>query len=148
MARLTAQLALKESQLARSENQQHRAERKYEESQADVQMLEELGRYLTSSLALEQVMEHIYQSFNVLDNEVFLLGLFDEQKKQIDVPMIIVDQQKLAPVVVDLDDCSSPAAWCVEHKKELIILEHNDNLKYFSTEQCEEKRGTQMDTIV
>lgn len=148
MARLSVQLALKESELARSENLRQRAVRRFEERQADIQMLEELGRYLTSSLALNKVMEHIYQSFSVLDAEVFLLGLYDEQQQMIDVPMLIVRQQPQAHVQVQMSDQLSPAVWCIEQQQEMVILKQEDNFNYFTPEQLAQKCGEQMGSII
>ena len=148
VARLNAALGVKESELTRMENQLRRVERKYEESQADVQMLEELGRFLTSSLAIGQVIEHIYQSFNVLDAEVFLIGLLDKERGAIDVPLLMARGKKMNAVQVSMDDKSSPAVWCIEHQKELVVLEAGDNDRYFTRAQINTKLGSQMGSII
>lgn len=148
VARLTASLAVKDSELTRCENQLRRVERKYEESQADVQMLEELGRFLTSSLAIEQVIEHIYQSFNVLDAEVFLIGLLDKELGVINVPLLMAGNKKMDAVQINLDDKSSPAVWCIENQRELVVLEAQDNADYFPHSQINSKLASQMGSIV
>lgn len=148
MARLTASLAVNDSELTRCENQLRRVERKYEESQADVQMLEELGRFLTSSLAIEQVIEHIYQSFNVLDAEVFLIGLLDKDQMIINLPLVKAGSKRMNSVQVNMDDKSSPAVWCIENKCELVVLEPKDNDRYFTRAQIATKLGSQMGSII
>jgi signal transduction histidine kinase len=145
---LTAQLSESDQRLNHSNQQLLIANQKLEDSGADLLMLEELGRYLTSSLALDQVIENVYQSLNVLDVEVILLGILDNDNQAIQVPLIVKDHQKLPPATISLDDVSSPAVWCVNHKKELLILKAEDINQYFSTKLAAQMRGKQMQTIV
>ncbi len=143
---LTLQLAQRDQQLLKSQQQLNQTNQKLDETQADILMFEELGRYLTSSLALEQVIEHIHHSFDVFDADVFLLGILNHDK--IEVPVVVVEHQQLAPLEISLNDEASPAVWCVKNKKELLIFEEQDLLKYFTPEQVALKRGKQMNTIV
>ena len=143
---LTLQLAQRDEQLIKSQQQLNQTNQKLDETRADILMLEELGRYLTSSLALDQVIEHIHHSFDVFDADVFLLGILTDDK--IEVPVVVVEHQRLKPVDISLSDTASPAVWCVKNKKELLIFEEQDQLKYFTPEQVAVKRGKQMNTII
>ncbi|NQZ06029.1 MAG: GAF domain-containing protein [Algicola sp.] len=136
------------AQLAEAEHQLLLTNQKNEEMAADLLLLEELGRYLTSSLALDEVIENVYQSLSVLDVDVILLGILDTDNHQIQIPLLVKGHQKLAPATISLDDRHSPAVWCVQNKKELLIFEPDDITKYFSAERAGAQFDKMMSTIV
>ncbi|MFT4927683.1 MAG: signal transduction histidine kinase [Phenylobacterium sp.] len=129
---LTAQLDTRDKQLVEANQQLHQMNLQVEDKTADLFMLEELGRYLTSSLALDEVISNVYHSFSVLDTDVFLLGLLNHEDHTIHMPFIMNQQKNLATVDVSLSDNNSPAVWCILNKAELVIFEAKDQFKYFN----------------
>lgn len=112
-------------------------------------MLEELGRGLTATLELNQVIKNIYRSLStILDAYSFLLGILDVEENVIHVPLIVEDAQKLSAIDYDLDEPGSPAAWCVKNRKELLIFDQNDVKKYFNQPLSSAKTGKLMTTII
>lgn len=144
---LTGQLKVRDQQLATASVQLLQAQHKIEERTADLFMLEELGRYLTSSLAYEQVIENVCDSFSVLEGDLFLLGLLDEHQQTIQ--LTVIDQQQ-EPRVIDiaLDGEVDPVVWCVQNKKELLIFDPLDHAKFHSAKLRTLIQGEPMNSVV
>ncbi len=146
----TDQLADNEKTLKERAQALDDAKQKACQSDSDVALLAELGRGLTTTLELSQVIKSIYRSCNkVMDVDAFMLGILDEDKKTLKVPLIVEQGMKLSEVDYDLEkDYNYPAVWCVRNRKELLIFEKQDIQRYFEFGLASPKRGKPMHTVV
>ncbi|MCJ8269264.1 MAG: ATP-binding protein, partial [Psychrosphaera sp.] len=112
-------------------------------------MLEQLGRSLTSSLELDKVIDNVFQIVNnVLDAQVFMLGILEIEKGVIHVPLVVENKVKLDTLDFELTDVNRPAVWCVQNKKELLIRNEADVVKYFDVELQTPKVGLDPKTLI
>jgi signal transduction histidine kinase len=88
----------------------------------DVEQLSQLGRDITSSLSIENIIQTIYKNVNTLmDATVFTIGLHKPKEGLLEFPAAIEKYQLLSPFSVPLSDEKHLAAWCFNHRKEVII---------------------------
>ncbi|NQZ07911.1 MAG: DUF4154 domain-containing protein [Algicola sp.] len=126
-----------------------RANKQLQQSQANMVMLGEIGRDLTASLDLNAVIEQVYQSLNkVLDAHIFTLGILQKDQNRIHMPLVVEDKKKAPAVDFDLNDQSTPAAWCVNRQQELIINNHEQWQQHFNQPMPQPTYGKQMATVV
>ncbi len=88
----------------------------------NVEQLSQLGRDITSSLAIENTIRTIYKNVNTLmDASVFTIGLHKPEAGILEFPAAIEKNQLLSPFSVRLSDEKHLAAWCFNHQQEVII---------------------------
>lgn len=122
---------------------------KLKQSRANMVTLGEIGRDLTSTRDLDQILDLVYQSLNrVLDAHVFLVGVLHKEEARLQIRLAIEQDQTLPQWDLELGDDQRPAVWCVNHKKEVIINNKADRLKYFTQSIPTPKHGEDMVTII
>jgi signal transduction histidine kinase len=88
----------------------------------NVEQLGMLGRDITSSLSIENIIQTIYKNVNTLmDATVFTIGLHKHDEGILDFPAAIEKNQLLSPFSVPLSDEKHLAVRCFNDKKEVII---------------------------
>lgn len=133
----------------RSNASRRRSNEKLKQSRANMVLLGDIGRELTSTRDLHQIMEQVYQSLSgVLDTHVFLMGVLKEEENHIHVGLIIENKQYLPEYNVDLGDDTKPAVWCIKQQSELVINNSDDQLKYFKQNLTEPEHGEPMETVI
>ena len=95
----------------------------------DVEQLSQIGRDITSSLSIENIIHTIYKNVNTLmDASVFTIGLCNQKEGVLEFPAAIEKNQILSPFSVPLSDKKHLAARCFNHQEEVIM---NDCGKYY-----------------
>ncbi len=146
---LEQEVAQQTGRLRKTNKQLVTANDKISKTTKQMMMLEQLGRSLTSSLELDKVIENVFQIVNnVLDAQVFMLGILEVEKGVIHVPLIVENQEKIDPLDFELSDVNRPAVWCVQNKKELLIMNESDVSKYFDVELQPVKAGIDVKTFI
>ena len=104
-----------------------------ERSYSNTKLLSDIGREITASLLVEEIIEKVYESINrLMDAPIFLIGIYDANKNQLFVPGAIEKNVKQPLYSYDLNDKSRPAVWCFDHQKELVLNDfQRDFSKYF-----------------
>ena len=121
----------------------------FQQSRANMVTLGEIGRDLTSTHDLDQIMDLVYCSLNkILDAHVFLVGVLRPVEDQLHIRLAIENNQALPQFSFNLDEENWPAVWCVNNKTEVIINSNDDRLKYFHQSVPEPKHGEDMNTII
>jgi signal transduction histidine kinase len=88
----------------------------------DVEQLSQIGRDITSSLSIENIIQTIYKNVNTLmDASVFTIGLFNQKEGILEFPSAIEKNRILSPFSVPVSDEKHLAAWCFNHQEEVII---------------------------
>jgi len=96
----------------------------------NVEQLSQVGRDITSSLSIENIIQTIYKNVNTLmDATVFTIGLHKAEDGLLEFPAAIEQNQLLSHFSVPLSDENHLAAWCFNHQKEVII---NDCSSYYN----------------
>jgi signal transduction histidine kinase len=88
----------------------------------DVEQLSRIGRDITSSLSIENIIHTIYRNVNTLmDASIFTIGLHKPEQNALDFPATIRDHHVLPSFSVLLSNENSLEAWCFNSRQEVII---------------------------
>ena len=88
----------------------------------DVEQLSRIGRDITSSLSIENVIRTIYEHVNTLmDAPFFTIGLHNPEEQTLEFPSSIESSRRLPPFTVPLAEESHLAVRCFSQQKEMII---------------------------
>lgn len=92
-----------------------------ERANENVMLLSEIGKEITSTLNVKEIIEISYEKVNALmDATVFMIGIFNESKQQIEMPIIIEKGETHPFLTYHLSETERPAVWCFTHRKELV----------------------------
>lgn len=81
-----------------------------------------VAREITSKLDLDEIFHSMYDQINtILDGEVMGLALYDEASDTITYRLILEKGNHLEPIVFDVGNRSSVAAWVVRNRQEVVI---------------------------
>jgi len=97
-----------------------------QEQKNNVEQLSRIGRDITSSLSIENIIHTVYENVNnLMDASVFTIGLHNPDKNCLEFPATIEKSQLLHPFSVLLSDENRLAAWCFNHRQEVIINDYS-----------------------
>ena len=106
----------------------------------DVEQLSRIGRDITSSLSIENIIHTLYENVHTLmDASVFTIGLHHPAKGVLEFPATIEDNRTLEPFSVALSDETHLAVRCFNRHREIVI---ND-----CSAECGEDRGILTSTL-
>lgn len=101
-------------------NEVVRQKEELEKSHKNTQLLNEIGREITSTLSIEHVLEKVYENINMLmDASIIGIGIAENNKLQI--KGAIENGEKLPDFSFDMDDEGSLAIACLKQNKEFFI---------------------------
>ena len=82
----------------------------------------EIGKELSQTISLKAVVKTIHTHLNtIVDTHRFAIGVLDETTQSIEFKHPIVNHQMTSDQSIALSDQSSPAVWCVNNNRQLII---------------------------
>jgi len=95
---------------------------KLKQAYQNLELLSTIGRDITASLFIEQIIETIYANINALmDASVLGIGVYDEPNNELVFPGVIERNERLKNIHINLDRESTLAAWSFLNQKEIII---------------------------
>jgi len=105
-----------------------------QEQKNNVEQLSRIGRDITSSLSIENIIHTVYENVNnLMDASVFTIGLHNPDKNCLEFPATIEKNQLLHPFSVLLSDENRLAAWCFNHRQEVIINDYSKDYTQYVT---------------
>jgi len=104
-----------------------------EKSYRNTKLLSDIGREITASLRVEEIIEKVYANINTLmDASVLAIGIYEADKNRLCFPGDIEKGEKLPVNYEELNDENRTAVWCFKNQREIIINEiDKDYGKYF-----------------
>ena len=104
----------------------------------NVEQLNRIGKDITSSLSIENIIHTIYQNVNTLmDASVFTIGLYKSDENSIEFASTIEKGVPLPPFSIPLSDENRLATWCFKNRQDVIINDYGaDYNKYISLQQA------------
>jgi C4-dicarboxylate-specific signal transduction histidine kinase len=88
----------------------------------DVEQLEEIGKKITSSLSVEDIIGTVYNNVNsLMDAKVFGIGIYNEASKRIEFPATYENSRVLPSYSNGIDDKNRVSASCFNEGKEIVI---------------------------
>ncbi len=81
-----------------------------------------MGREITASLDFDTIFGTLYERVNQLaDADVFGVGLYHPEQKQIEYRLAIEKGKRYAPYTRDTTDHEQLPVWCIEHREPVFI---------------------------
>ncbi|HKK45135.1 MAG TPA: two-component regulator propeller domain-containing protein [Balneolaceae bacterium] len=99
---------------------------------ADTEKLSKIGRAITSTLSVDEIIETVYEHVNALmDAAIFGVGIYNKEGRRLEFPATKENGAMLSPYVNHLDEDGRPAVWCFKNREEIIIGDFkNEYSKY------------------
>lgn len=137
-------------QLTNERNLLAKQETAFNKYKKDINLLAEIGQSLTSSLNIENVFENTYaQVNNLMDANIFLIGLLDEENNKMVYNFIIEEGERLPEAEQSLDETHRVGIWVAHNKREAIILDlEKDYAKYTGGQAALPSAGKQPESII
>ena len=89
---------------------------------SDTEQLSKIGRTITSSLSVDEIIETVYEHVNALmDAAIFGVGIYNAKHDRLDFPATKENGEMLPPYVNRLDEENRLAVWCFKNNKEIVI---------------------------
>ena len=109
-----------------------------QQSYNNVEQLGEIGRKITSSLSVENIISTVYDNVNVLmDASIFGIGIYEEDMRQIEFPATYENGKPLPFYADSVDDKNRFGSVCFVSGKEIIIgnldKEYKEHLQEIAT---------------
>jgi len=99
-----------------------RQKEEIEQSHLTTRLLSDIGREITASLLVEDIVEKVYKRINTLmDAPIFLIGIHDKENNRLVIPRTIERGIPQPLAYCSLSDKTRPAVWCFDHQKELVM---------------------------
>jgi ligand-binding sensor domain-containing protein/serine phosphatase RsbU (regulator of sigma subunit) len=110
----------KEIQLANTQLSEKNAE--ITASRERLEVMSEVGRSLTASLAVETIITNLYQRVSeVMDATVFGIGIIRTEKAVIEYKLAMDKGERFPPYERDLYDTNQFPVWSISHQKPVFI---------------------------
>lgn len=123
--------------------------REIQEQKNNIEKLSQIGRDITSSLSLENIIQTIYTNVNMLmDASIFTIGLHKPESRVLEFPTSVERNELLAPFTISLDDDDRLAAWCFNHKKEVVINSYAHDYKKYVNKMAPPIAGETPESIM
>ncbi len=113
----------------------------------NIEALSEIGREITASLDFETIFGRLYERVNQLaDAEVFGVGLYHPDRKEIEYRLAIENGKRYAPYTRDASDRDQFPVWCIEHREPVFLndvaAEYSKYLTRYDEQPLELEDGT------
>ncbi|SFF13295.1 ATP-binding protein [Thermoflexibacter ruber] len=93
-----------------------------QKSYENVELLNEIGKKITSSLNFEVIFAQLYQSINqLMDATIFGIGIYKENQQEIRYELAMERGVAYLPYSRSMQDKTQWAVQCIEQKKEIFI---------------------------
>ncbi|MCK5368748.1 MAG: hypothetical protein KAQ62_09350, partial [Cyclobacteriaceae bacterium] len=95
---------------------------KLKQAYKNLELLSDVGRDITSSLIIEEIIETVYENLNTLmDASVFGIGVYRQDKNQLHFPGVRERSLRLNDLYIDLSNSNSLASHCFNNQEEIIL---------------------------
>jgi signal transduction histidine kinase len=110
------------------QNQKNELEKAYK----DIEQLSEIGKLITSSLSVEEIVTRVYDSINeLMDATVFSIGIYNENEKRLEFPGTREYRQELPFKYYDLTETNRLAVHCFLNETEIRFGDYQNEYKKY-----------------
>lgn len=105
---------------------------------SDVEQLEEIGKKITSSLSVEDIIGTVYNNVNsLMDAKVFGIGIYNDETRRIDFPATYENGQVLPSYSNGIEENNRLSVSCFNEGKEIVMgnldEQHKDYMQKIPT---------------
>jgi signal transduction histidine kinase/ligand-binding sensor domain-containing protein len=126
-------LSKKEQERAALREAELRAEAE-NKRRADTEELSKIGRAITSTLSVDEIIETVYANVNALmDAAIFGVGVYNEEEDRLDFPATKEEGETLPPYSNSLHEDHWLSIWCFKNRREIVIADFEKEYSRFLT---------------
>ncbi|WP_340104343.1 sensor histidine kinase [Rhodohalobacter sp. 8-1] len=141
-------LAVKEQERAALREAELRAEEE-NKRRSDTEQLSKIGRTITSTLSVDEIIHTTYQNVNeLMDAEVFGVGILNRDKNRLEFPATTEKGKCLKHYSHNLDDDSRLSVWCFNRQEKIVIDDFEKEYGNYITKIVEPIRGENPESII
>ncbi|MGM0479987.1 MAG: GAF domain-containing protein [Bacteroidota bacterium] len=118
-----------------------------ERTHEHTQLLNEIGREITSTLSVEDVLEKVYANINKL-MDASIIGVGIRNKDKLEMKGAIENGEKLPDFYFNLDDENALAVHCLLNKKEMFITNLDEQIDQYIPGKSTTKVGEKPQSIM
>lgn len=105
---------------------------KLKQAYQNLELLSTMGRDITSSLIIEEIIETVYENLNrLMDASVLGIGVYDHKKNRLHFPGVRERHLRLNDIFIDLTEEKSLAASCFNNQQEIILDNYYESYANF-----------------
>ncbi|MCX6225515.1 MAG: ATP-binding protein [Bacteroidia bacterium] len=120
-----------------------------QEQKNNVEQLSRIGRDITASLSIENIIKTAYENVNnLMDASVFTIGLHKSEENCIEFPATIEKGELLPAFSIPLTDENRLATWCFNHRQDVIINDYNEEYGRYINLRQKPVAGDHTESIV
>ena len=120
-----------------------------QEQKNNVEQLSRIGKDITSSLSIGNIIKTAYENVNTLmDASVFTIGLFKPSDNSFEFPSTIEKGVQLEPFSIPISDENRLATWCFRNRKDVIINDYSSEYSRYITLLQEPLAGGNTESII
>lgn len=100
-----------------------------------MKVVSEIGRKITASLDIEEIMFTVYENVNqLMSAEGFGIAIYHRDRQEIDYRLFLENNKRMPREVKKVDPDKGFASWCIVNKRELLINDaETEYKKYLKT---------------
>lgn len=120
-----------------------------DEKARNVELLSDIGRKITSSLSVENIISTVYANVNtMMDANIFGIGIYNEATRKIDFPATFENGAPLPFYANSIDNENRFGAVCFKSGQEIIINNLDKEYKNYIQEVSSPHEGDQPASII
>ena len=141
-------LAAKEEERAALREAELRAEEE-NKRRADTEALSKIGRTITSTLSVDEIIHTTYKNVNeLMDAEVFGVGILNREKNRLEFPATTEKGKILKPYSHNLEEDSWLSAWCFNSQEKIVIGDFENEYRNYISKIADPIRGENPESII
>lgn len=115
-----------------------------------IDLISEIGRKITSSLDLEEILKSIHEEIEkIVDTDILGIALYNKEKNMLNYDFFIKDGKRFQKSEKAINDNTSFGAYCFNSKKEILINDIvNEYWKYIDKSGISEEKLRRLSTSV
>lgn len=94
------------------------------EANLRLQFLGKIGRDITASLDLDDLMLAVHTAIDsLLPTDSLGVGVYDEERQRIEYKFFLEQGKRAEPIIVDMSNPRSLGVWCIRERSEILIAD-------------------------
>lgn len=127
------------------EEQHKRIQKAYK----NIELLSGIGREITLTLSLEEVVERVYESVNkLMDAAAFGIGIYHAEQAHIEFIGAMETGQKLPVFYHKMQDEKRYSVWSLKHRAEVVINDHEQEYAKYIPEKKPPAVGKEPESLI
>ncbi|MCH2233891.1 MAG: PAS domain S-box protein [Crocinitomicaceae bacterium] len=137
--------------VARDITEKKAAEQALERTFKNTQLLSEIGKQITATLSIDEIIDKVYDNINqLMDANIFGIGVHNPEKNILEFPAIIENGQKFNDFAFDLEDRTRVGVVCFLDQREVFIGNIHQEIQEYtdSSEVAKPKEGDMTTSLI